>query len=186
MKKTVIAVLAVLCLGLTACGDTTESTTSETTPTEVTNTTAATTTETTITTTEPVTTTTVETTTTQMTTEITTTTEETETSLVTMEDNPEGMYPMRECCRRIVEIKLGSKVVSIGNDEEYNFPVAILEDGRKCLLSTPVGSLESDELFYLYTIGIKLDEIDDKTLLMYFLYNPPEMLTGDTNMERGW
>lgn len=58
-----------------------------------------------------------------------------ETGIVTMADNPDGMYPMSECFRRKVEEVSGSKVVNIEYDTDCEVYVASVEDGRKFALA---------------------------------------------------
>ena len=62
--------------------------------------------------------------------EITTTEVPEETGIVTMADNPEGMYPMEECFRRKVEEVSGQSVVKIVVPK-----YAVVEDGRKYFLA---------------------------------------------------
>lgn len=172
-KRIVIAmIMAATSICVTSCGSTT-GTDTKTEVKETTTTTAVTTTvepETTTeatTTKEPETTTTTEATTTKepetTTTEVTTTEPEvTEPAITTMEDNPEGMYPITECCRRIVEEKLGCKVVNISHDESWDMPAATMEDGRICLLSVPVGLYESGESVSLASISVmNFEEVND-------------------------
>ncbi|MBP1533382.1 MAG: hypothetical protein IK999_04530 [Ruminococcus sp.] len=139
---TITASIAAICL-LSACGSS-ENTANDTTTT--------TTTTTVTTTAEPETTT--ETTTT---TEATTTTAEPETSaetdtnteatitetpadentIVTMADNPDGMYTIGECFRRKAEEATGKKVVEFDYYTDDIPYVAIFEDGSKSVLMMP-------------------------------------------------
>lgn len=159
MKNTITTILAfisVLCL-LSGCGS------SESTSADTTNTTAAETTKTTTTVTttaEPETTT--ETTTT---TEATTTTAEPETDtdteattteapadetgIVTMADNPDGMYTIQECFRRKAEEVTGQKVVDF-TYYDNDIPVILeFEDGSKAILNTPTdtSTFNSDSMY---------------------------------------
>ena len=130
----------------------TETTTSK--PKTTTTTTAATTTaepektEEVTTTTEPTTTTVATTAEPEITeTEATTAEEPEETGIVTMADNPEGMYPMSECFRRKVEEYSGSVVVSIGPDPDYDTYLAVVEDGRKYVFACDdMSRYENDEI----------------------------------------
>ncbi|MBP3797820.1 MAG: hypothetical protein J6I46_08620 [Ruminococcus sp.] len=167
MKNTITTILAfisALCL-LSGCGS------SESSSADTTNTTAAetTTTTTTVTTTaEPETTT--ETTTT---TEATTTTAEPEnstetdtdteaktteapadeTTVVTMADNPDGMYTVEECFRRKAEEVTGKKVVEFDNYVDEIPHYAILDDGGKALLTMPVNAEDAVDSDSNYSIG---------------------------------
>lgn len=171
-----------LCLGLTACGDTSDSkapaetttTTAEITTTKVTTTEIITTTTELATTTVETTTTVTETTTAEP---ETTTSEESETtSLITMADNPDGLYPMSECFRRIIEDKLDSKVVKIWRDESLNnIPFAKTEDGTVCFLVVTQDLYNSGESIYIDKIDIVYfgkisDEIADSYGLEHGTY----------------
>lgn len=143
MKKLIISALtAMLCMGLTACGETAEesSTSAETT-------TAATTAESE--TIEEITTTTTEAIEETPDTDTETTTAEPakETGIVTMADNPDGLYPMPECYRRTVEEYAQSIVVNIYFDEAFDTYIAIVEDGRKFIFAiAKISRYESGEI----------------------------------------
>lgn len=58
---------------------------------------------------------------------------EPEVEVTTMADNPDGMYPMEECFRRVIEESTNSKVISINIIEGLSS--AITEDGHKFMLA---------------------------------------------------
>ncbi|MBQ8967893.1 hypothetical protein [Ruminococcus sp.] len=168
MKKFLAMTLTIImtCAALTACGDTAQP--SEESKTETTTTTTTeTTTETSLETEETTTTTTAtetETTTTTEAAEESETATETEapsenseeTGIVTMEDNPEGMYPMKECFRRAVEnfsenvLETTTVVVSIQFDEKDNSYVATCDDGTKYVYMEVGGGLNAYESQIMY------------------------------------
>ncbi len=81
-------------------------------------------------------------------TEATTVEEPEETGIVTMADNPDGMYPFEECFRRKAEEYSKQKVISIDIDCDNEVYEATLEDGQKAYLSVYTGfSYNPDELY---------------------------------------
>ena len=171
-KIAIIATMAFAFVGLAACANESEGNDAmvDTTTTTVVTTTAEdkekteatnTTTTTAVTTAEPekteeVTTTTEATTTTVATTaepeitetEATTAEASEETGIVTMADNPDGMYPFEECFRRKAEEYSKQKVISIDIDSDNEVYEATLEDGQKAYLSIYTGfSYNPDELY---------------------------------------
>ena len=171
-KIAIIATMAFAFVGLAACANESEGNDAmvDTTTTTVVTTTAEdkekteatnTTTTTAVTTAEPekteeVTTTTEATTTTVATTaepeitetEATTAEASEETGIVTMADNPDGMYPFEECFRRKAEEYSKQKVISIDIDCDNEVYEATLEDGQKAYLSVYTGfSYNPDELY---------------------------------------
>lgn len=186
MKKFLAMTLSIImtCAALTACGDTAQPSEESKAETTTTTTTAAETTTTETTTETPTETEETTTTTTATETETTTTTEATEetetateteapaenpeeTSIVTYPDNDEGLYPMSECFRRVIEEYAESKVVYI-NIVEVGISEAITEDGKKFMLG--VGEITvyySGELTNIndYIIADPLMDGYEKTIL---------------------
>lgn len=80
-----------------------------------------------------------------------------ETGIVTMADNPEGMYPMSECFRRRVEEFLKQEVISIDFDENLGTYVATSSQGIKVIFGKSNNGLDyynSDELFKTTDLAI--------------------------------
>lgn len=165
MKNTITTILAfisALCL-LSGCGssesssaDTTNTTAAETTTTTTTVTTTAepeTTTETT-TTTESTTTTAEPENSTETDTDTKATTTEApadETTVVTMADNPDGMYTIEECFRRKAEEATGKKVVKFDYYKDEIPLVVVFEDESMALLTLPTNE-EAYDSTSLYSV----------------------------------
>ena len=149
MKKILALTLTIImtCTALGSCGETAQQSAeskAETTTTTTTETTTETPAETEETTTTTTATENETTTTTEAAEETETETEPEpqteapsenpeETSIVTYPDNEEGLYPMPECFRRVIEEYAKSKVVYI-NIVEVGISEAITEDGKKFML----------------------------------------------------
>lgn len=136
MKIAIIMAITSICF--TGCGSVAGTGTTEVKDTTTTAVTTTTETETT-------TTTTTEATTTTTTTTIIEEPEVIEPSITPMEDNPDGMYPMSECFRRVVEDYSKSKVVSIDFEDGLHNYVATTDKGEKYLLA--LSSKERTELY---------------------------------------
>ncbi|MBQ8965294.1 hypothetical protein [Ruminococcus sp.] len=76
-----------------------------------------------------------------------------ETGIVTMEDNPDGLYPMEECFRRFVEDFYEQKVIDISFDENVSSYVATCEDGTKFVYREMNGGLDAYDSNIEYGLG---------------------------------
>ena len=151
---TITASIAAICL-LSACGsseNTANDTTTTTTTTTVTTTAEPETTTETTTTTEATTTTAEPETSAETDTDTEATTTEApadENTIVTMADNPDGMYTIGECFRRKAEEVTGKKVVEF-TYYDNDIPVILeFEDGSKAILHTPTdtSTFNSDSMY---------------------------------------